>query len=179
MWQRDPQEAEQGLQDLRRLTRGALAEMRTMLLELRPVALVKTPLGDLLKQLVEATTSRTDLKGQADLDSCPTLPTDVHVNFYRVAQEALNNVVKHAGADQINVDLQATPPFALDLADSWQGQVKLIIEDDGRGFNPNHTTPGHLGLGIMRERAEAIGAELTIEGQLGQGTTVTLIWQND
>ena len=86
------------MSSLRRLTRGALAEMRTFLLELRPSSLINTPLSDLLAQLAEAVSSRSGLSFQLFIEKIPILPESVQVNFYRIAQEALNNVVKHAKA---------------------------------------------------------------------------------
>jgi two-component system nitrate/nitrite sensor histidine kinase NarX len=178
MWRREPDEAEKGLEDLRHLTRGALAEMRTMLLELRPTAVVKTPLADLLKQLAEAVTSRTELQPELNVEPVPTLPAEVHINFYRVAQEALNNVVKHAGASQVRIGLLSSPPLKSQPDDAWQGQVELCISDDGHGFDAAQIPLDRLGLGIMRERAGEIKAALTIKSQPDQGTVVTMIWEN-
>ena len=95
-----------------------------------------------------------------------TLPTTVHVALYRIAQEALNNVVKHAHASQATVGLR-----------SEEERVELCITDDGRGFDPGCVLPDRLGLGIMRERAQAIGATLTIESEPGHGTRVTVVWE--
>jgi PAS domain S-box-containing protein len=178
VWQRDPAEAQQGLDELRLLTRGALAEMRTMLLELRPAALIETKLHDLLWQLTEAVTGRTQLVAISGIEPAPSLPPDVQVTFYRVAQEALNNVVKHAEARHVTVGLHASPPLDTGRPDSWRGQLILQVRDDGRGFDPGEVEPGKLGLGIMRERAESTGAMLTIESRPGRGTLVTLAWQN-
>jgi PAS domain S-box-containing protein len=178
VWQRDPEVGQQGLEELRLLTRGALAEMRTMLLELRPTALVETSLNDLLWQLTEAITGRAQLDVKFDIEPIPPLPPDVHVTFYRVAQEALHNVVKHAGASQVTVSLRGSPPVPDNEAAGWQGQVILHVSDDGQGIDDGRSQPGQLGLSIMRERAEAIGAVLTIEGKRDQGTQVTLVWTN-
>ena len=87
--------------------------------------------------------------------------------FYRVAQEALNNIAKHSGARQVEVHLECQP-----------GQLSLLIKDDGLGFNPATIAPEHLGIAIMRERANSIGASLKIESQMGQGTTVELDWRS-
>ncbi len=178
VWQRDPAEAQQGLEELRLLTRGALAEMRTMLLELRPTALIETKLEDLLWQLTEAITGRAQLVVTFNIEPIPTLPPQVHVTFYRVAQEALHNVVKYAEASHVVISVHPSPPVLPQEADNWWGQLVLQVRDDGLGFDPNDTEPGQLGLGIMRERAEAIGAMLTIASQPGRGTQVTLAWQN-
>jgi PAS domain S-box-containing protein len=178
VWRRDPDEGQEGLEELRHLTRSALAEMRTLLLELRPSALVETKLGDLLQQLTEAITSRAQLEVRLDVAPAPTLPPDVHVTFYRVAQEALHNAVKYAEASRMVVSLRASPPFSPRQAGEWRGQVILHVSDDGRGFDPGLSEPDQLGLAIMRERAEAVGAMLDVESQPGQGTQITLAWQN-
>jgi signal transduction histidine kinase len=175
IWRRDPDQAQASLEELHRLTRGALAEMRTMLLELRPAAVIKTPLGELLAQLTEAITSRTNLPFQLFIEKTPPLPTEVHIGFYRIAQESLNNVVKHARAGLVSISLSATPP-QIDPAREWSGEVKLVIRDDGIGFNLQEVGAQHLGLGIMWERAAVIGADLDIESQPALGTTVTITW---
>jgi signal transduction histidine kinase len=165
LWERDPDQVRRSLEDLRLLTRGALAEMRTLLLELRPAALTKVALGDLLRQLAEAIATRIGVPVTQTVEGeCP-LPSDVRVALYRIAQEALNNVAKHSGASQVTVSLCCQP----------EG-VELLVSDDGRGFNVQDISPEHLGLGIMRERADAIGAMLKIESQIGQGTQVLIVW---
>ena len=78
--------------------------------------------------------------------------------FYRVAQEALNNIAKHSGARQVDLHLECQP-----------GQLSLLIKDDGLGFDPDSITPDHLGIAIMRERANSIGANLKIESQVRSG----------
>ena len=178
VWRRDPEEALEGVEELRYLTRSALAEMRTMLLELRPTALLETRLEDLLRQLTEAVTSRAQLQVVLNLDPVPTLTPDVHLTFYRVAQEALHNTVKHAEASQVTVSLRTAPPGTLQQGGDWQGQVILQVSDDGRGCDPARTGPDQMGLRIMRERAEAAGAMLDVESQPGQGTQVTLVWMS-
>jgi two-component system nitrate/nitrite sensor histidine kinase NarX len=79
----------------------------------------------------------------------------------------LNNVAKHSGASQATVRLCCGPE-----------RLALHIADDGRGFDVDGVPPTHLGVGIMRERAEAIGATLMIESEIGQGTDVTVVWEN-
>jgi signal transduction histidine kinase len=98
IWRRDPQQGMETLEKLRLLTRGALAEMRTMLIELRPSSVVNTPLSQLLAQLTEAITCRSGLPFQLVIENIPLLPEEAQMNFYRIAQEALNNVVKHGQA---------------------------------------------------------------------------------
>ena len=98
IWESDQDEGRQLLQDLRQLSRGALAEMRTLLMELRPAALVEANMADLLRQLGEAVTGRTGVPVTVTVEGQYKFPPDVHVALYRIAQEALNNVVKHAQA---------------------------------------------------------------------------------
>jgi len=175
IWRRDPNLAQNSLEELRRLTRGALAEMRTMLLELRPSAVTKTPLGELLAQLTEAVTSRSGLPFQFLIEQIPMLPEDVHTSFYRIAQEGLNNVIKHAQASLVTVSLSATPDLT-DTGDGWRGEVKLVIKDDGRGFSTPDSSHEHMGMSIIRERAAAINAAVIINSKPGSGTELTLVW---
>jgi PAS domain S-box-containing protein len=167
LWDLDPHEARERLADLRRLTRGALAEMRTLLVELRPDALAALSLGDLLRQLAEATAGRTRLEVNARVDGpLRRLPPEVHVALYRIAQEALNNVVKHADARHASLELSFTTDGAC-----------LRVKDDGRGFSTETAAPaGHFGLGIMRERAESVGARLGLASQPGEGTLLEVTW---
>ncbi len=177
LWRRDPIKAQASLEELRHLTRGALAEMRTVLLDLRPSSVIKTPLSDLLAQLTEAVTSRTGLKFQLFIEQLPSLPEDVHFSFYRIAQESLNNVVKHAQASQVAISLSATS-LVSDSSEAQSSEVKLMVRDDGCGFVVQEQSARSLGLSIMRERATAIDATLSVESQPGHGTTVTLTWHD-
>jgi signal transduction histidine kinase len=166
-WKRDPAEGQELLRELRQLTRGALAEMRTLLLELRPAALVEADLGNLLRQLAEALTGREGIPITVTVEGQGALPKPVHIALYRIAQEALNNISKHACAQQVTIELRREPI----------GYAELRISDDGCGFDQQPVASDHLGLNIMRERADAIGANLTIESEPGQGTLLTVIWQ--
>ncbi len=177
IWQRNPKMAQQSLVDLRRLTRGALAEMRTMLLELRPSAVIKTPLGELLAQLTEAITARSGVPYQLFIEQVPTLPEQVHTSFYRITQEGLNNTVKHAQAKLVRVRLSAAQDPSM-IGEEWRGEVKLVIEDDGVGFTIQDITTEHMGMSIIRERAAAINATISINSQPGHGTVLILTWQN-
>lgn len=162
---RDLNESKRKAVELRQLTRGALAEMRTLLLELRPAALAEAKLDDLMKHLVEAANSRTQTAIELELEGNCLLPLDVKLVLYRITQEALNNLVKHAEAKNALVRLQRMPE-----------QVSLWIKDDGRGFKPARVRSGHFGLSIMRERAESVGATFSLYSQPGQGTHIDVIW---
>jgi two-component system nitrate/nitrite sensor histidine kinase NarX len=166
LWERDPEEARRSLEDLRRLTRGALAEMRGLLAELRPTTLTDTELGDLLRLLGNAFTGRTNIPVAVTVSGLGVLPGETQVILYRICQEALNNIAKHAKASQVEIDVRRGP-----------GGQELIIRDNGCGFGTSELTPsGHYGLSMMRERAEAVGAVLTITSQRGQGTEVSIRW---
>jgi PAS domain S-box-containing protein len=166
VWERDPEEGWRALDELRRLTQGALAEMRAMLLELRPAALTEQGLGALLRQLTDAMMGRTRMPITTTVVGDCEVPDDVQIALYRIAQEALNNVIKHARASQAKLSLHCQP-----------GQVRLSIGDDGLGFDLESAQAHQLGLDIMRERAEAIGASLGIESQPGHGSRVEVNWR--
>ena len=168
IYARDPEQGAQRLEELRQLTRGALAEMRTLLLELRPAALADAPLPDLLKQLGEAVTGRARIPVEVVIEGPMELPVDVRLAFYRITQEALNNVAKHSGAHRARISLSSLP--------GHPGAARLTVEDDGAGFDPVAAGGGQLGLGIMRERAEAAHASLLVCSAPGEGTTVAATW---
>jgi two-component system nitrate/nitrite sensor histidine kinase NarX len=166
LWDRDQEEARKSLDDLRRLTRAAQAEMRALLAELRPSALTDTDLGDLLHLLGNALAGRLNIPVTVTVAKEVVLPPDVQVAFYRVCQEALNNITKHAKASQVEIQLQ------------YEGSVvELWVHDDGLGFEEAPVLMGHYGLSMMRERAEAVGAQLTITSQPGEGTELSMQWQ--
>jgi PAS domain S-box-containing protein len=168
LWRRNPAEGERRLAELHELTRGALAEMRTLLLELRPAKLLEMELADLLRQLAEAIAGRARVAVSVQIDGEAELPVDVKIALYRIAQEALNNVAKHAQAQRGTIHLRRLPDL-----------IELTVSDDGCGFVFDRIGPAHLGLGIMRERADAIGASLSVQSQPQQGTTITVRWAKE
>jgi signal transduction histidine kinase len=166
LWELNQAEASRRFEELRQLTRGALAEMRTLLVELRPSALTEIPLPDLLRQLCESLIGRARLPIQLQIEGGGKLAPDVQVGLYRIAQEALHNVVKHAKATQAVVTLRLNEAPCLSVA------------DNGCGFDPAAVPPDRLGLEIMRERAEAIGARLSISSEPGEGTQISVSWKD-
>jgi signal transduction histidine kinase len=171
IWARDPDKARQHLEDLRMLTRGALAEMRTLLRELRPAAFDEARLSDLLQQTADALMGKVGIPVTLTVRDTrshrvPPLPLDVRTTLYRVAQEALNNVAKHAAASKVTITVDQQP-----------GRVDLWIQDDGKGFDAQRVTADHLGLGIMRERVAAIGGTLSVESAPGAGTCIRVQWR--
>ena len=165
LWDRDQAEARRSLEDLRKLTRGAMAEMRALLAELRPSTLTDAELGELLRLLGNAFTGRTNIPAKVTVVGQGVLPADVQVVIYRVCQEALNNVAKHAAASLVEINLTHE-----------DSAIELSIRDDGQGFDPEQIASGHYGLSMMHERAEGVGARLSIKSQPGHGTEFTIRW---
>ena len=131
--------------------------------ELRPPELDTLGLAAALGRHVREWADRTGVHADVNVTrAMRQVPSDVEVMFYRIAQEALNNVARHAQATQVDVVLE----------DRGESTV-LIIEDNGRGFDPSQQT-GSLGLLGMRERASLVGATLDIESAAGKGTTIFL-----
>ena len=168
LWDRDQAEARRSLEDLRRLTRAAQAEMRALLAELRPSALTDTDLGELFHLLGNAVSGRINIPVKVIVAQDVILPAEVQVVFYRVCQEALNNIARHANASQVDIDLKDEGTA-----------IELRVHDNGKGFAPEQTLSGHYGLSMMRERAEAVGATLTVTSRPGQGTELILRWTKD
>jgi PAS domain S-box-containing protein len=167
IWERNPAEGKKRLEELRQLSRGALAEMRTLLMELRPAALMEANLAELLKQLAASIASRARVSVAVRVEGQTDLPPDVKVSLYRIAQEALNNVAKHSGATEASVTLV--------MADDASASVQLTVMDNGSGFDTSIGKPTHIGLDIMRERAAAINADLNVMSRPNRGTTVQVI----
>jgi len=169
LWQRDPTRAAQRLEQLRQLNRVALQEMRALLLGLRPKALTETGLADLLRQLIAMTAAQAQFRIDfAVFGETRKIPTEVQVAYYRVAQEALNNIIRHAEATHVMVQL--------DCDENTRYTVTMTIRDDGRGFDASTITSGHFGAKIMHERAASISAQLTVSSKLGAGTLIEMKW---
>ena len=146
---------------LHALTAGALSEMRTLLLELRPSVIEQTPFSDLVDQLVSAFESRRRAKCEVHLDrDVEPLPA-MKVALYRILQESLNNVSRHANAEHVHICLEVTGDA-----------LELRVRDDGEGFEMGSASE-HFGLRIMAERAAEIGATLRVDSRSGEGTTVS------
>jgi PAS domain S-box-containing protein len=165
IWAQNPDRAEQDLAEISRLTRGALAEMRSLLYELRTEDLVGVTLDDLLEQLVHAFIGKSHTALTLAVHGRTPLTPEVRVVLYRITQEALNNIRKHARAGKAEIVLE-----------SDGDRVTLRIQDDGRGFDPSATRSGRMGLKIMRERAASIGALLRVDSEPDKGTTVEVVW---
>ena len=151
--------------ELGRLTRGALAEIRALIFELRPEGLREEGLVAALRKHAAAVAARDGVPLEVDLPEEP-LPLDpgVEEELYRVAQEAIHNAVRHSDATKVVLSGGLDPERGI-----W-----LEIVDDGRGFELNVDRPGHLGLRTMAERAARAGGDLSSESSPGAGTRVRL-----
>lgn len=176
LWANNPVCGAEALADLKRFTHGAHDELRLVLSDLRDETLAATPLHQLLPRLLDDARARQRLLVDARLERTPLVAAEVQNALYRLAQEALNNVIKHADATRVQVRLSAGPALQASTARAWHGSIRLLVADNGRGFAPESVADGQLGLRGMHERAQAVGASLTIAGRPGVGTTVTVHW---
>ncbi len=160
----DPDAAQQTLQTLQNLTHEGLTETRNALQALRSNPVKDMGLSLALKNLAVATAERKELQLTLDLPRDDTLlPMLYQQNIYRVAEEALINIVRHAEASALTLSLKI-------------GRViELMIRDNGVGFDSQTAPDGHYGLVGMQERALLCHGKLTIESEIGQGTTIRLI----
>ena len=140
-----------------------LQETRLLIFELRPPILDEVGLAAALQARVEAVERRSGIVVRLDLEDVASLPSPVETALYRIAQEGLNNVLKHAEAGRVSLTL------------SRSGEsISLEIADDGLGFDPETAGQRGYGLGSMRERAEQLGGSLTLSAVPGEGTSLTV-----
>jgi PAS domain S-box-containing protein len=160
---RDPSRAAEPLDYVLSLAEAALAEMRALIFELRPDSLREEGLVAALVRQAAVLRASHHLEVQTEFGDEPELSFQVKEGLYRIAQEALNNVAKHARASRVCLRLEA-----------GDGQIVLAVEDNGIGFDPLGEYPGHMGLHSMHERAEKLGATLALESAPGEGTRLQL-----
>jgi PAS domain S-box-containing protein len=164
LWRVNSEKVFEQLMYLDELTQSALTEMRMLLLELRPSALQDVALSRLLQQMVRTVETRKQIHVRTHIDDLSDLSPAIKIALYRIAQESLNNMVKHSQATEAVLSLRRQ-----------DGQIVLSLQDNGVGFVGNQAKPTSLGLRIMHERAEEIGAELIIESNVNSGTTVKAV----
>jgi signal transduction histidine kinase len=168
LWERNAARGAERTKQLITLNRAAMSEMRALLLELRPESLPSSRISTIFQQLMDAAQGRKNIETQLVIEGIEgSLPSDVHVAFYRIAQESINNILKHSEATEFSVHLQ----MAAD-------QARLDIRDNGKGFVPQTTSSGGFGLNNIRERAKGIGASCEIQSQPGSGTHISVIWES-
>jgi len=159
--ERDPGAVKEKLGDLRELQRDALAEMRSLIFELRPGSLEREGLANALRTHVAAVEGRLGLPIVLDVADVGRLPLPTEDALYRIAQEALHNIVKHARAGTVRIELAREG-----------AEVVLRVSDDGVGFDPREVPDDHLGLAGMRSRAERVGGHLDVHSAPGGGTEI-------
>jgi signal transduction histidine kinase len=166
LWEVNPQAARQMLAQADATTRTGLTEARRSLQALRATPLEEFGLAFALRDMAEATARRADLRLDLEIgELAVNLPPVVEQGIYRIAQEALENVVRHARARQVSVKLINNPHT-----------VQLLIADDGIGLGPDQVASrhNHFGLRGMRERAAMLEGDLQITSQPNQGVRICL-----
>jgi signal transduction histidine kinase len=147
---------------LRGLTREAMRDMRLLVFELRPPILTQEGLIAAIQTRLDSVEARSGYQTTFIVEGKTQFPPEVETELYRIVQEALNNIVKHAQAQQVTVQL---------LQDNQY--LQLTILDDGQGFDvATAQQQGRIGLRSMKERAQKLGGTLIIESTPGRGTTL-------
>lgn len=159
-----PERLAQPINYIRSLADAGLAEMKALIFELRPESLATEGIIAALAKHAASLQARHEIGVHTDFCEEPSVALEVKEAIYRIAQEAMHNVVKHAEASQVSVRLAHD-----------NGHVMVEVHDNGVGFAVGYDFPGHLGLKSMRERAERLGGELEVESAPGQGTTVRAV----
>ncbi len=159
--ERDPQRARERLEQALTLCRASLEEARRSVLDLRTLPLAGKSLVEALGAMGRAFTAESGIRAQVHADIDLRLPLRVEAELFRIAQEALANVRRHAHATDVAITVRARGP-----------RVQLVVRDDGQGFDAAAGQEGRYGVLGMRERARVLGGALRIEGRAGRGTMV-------
>jgi signal transduction histidine kinase len=167
-WEANPPKARDLLGKSLAQTRSGLTETRRALQALRASPLDDLGLALAIRNLAESTAQRGGLLLTVDIAELEPLPPEAEQQVYRIAQEALTNVLKHAGAQRLAVRLSHSAPGYL-----------FSVQDDGKGFTTGAPLNGHFGLQGMRERADLLGAALVVQSAPGQGTEIRLTWPEE
>jgi two-component system sensor histidine kinase DegS len=177
---RSPEEAKQGLKEMRQEVRDCLTSVRQVIFDMRPMALDDLGLAAAIQQLGAKFQSRGMLEVQFEVEGTSVkLSKYVEIAAFRIVQEALNNVIHHAGTNRARVRMLYT-----------RSALSILVEDEGKGFDPQaeptedelaeqqeeqgFEQEGHFGLVSMKERAKIVGAQLNISSEPGKGTRVHL-----
>jgi len=154
-------DAERAEADVRALVVQALQDVRALAVELRPAALDDFGLVPAIERLAETFSERSGIKTMVEASLDERLPPEIETTLYRVVQEALTNVVKHAGADHVSIVISGR-----------DRSVAATVDDDGRGFDAESVRADALGLLGMRERLALVGGSLAVESSAESGTTI-------
>ena len=165
--------AQDHLSELRNMVREAMLDMRLLIFELHPPALEQEGLVAALRVRLAAVEARAGLQTELEVEGERRLPITIEQELYRIAQEALNNVMKHAQAQHVTIRLQYGQK-------AGRPTVFLQVRDDGIGFDPlTALNAGGVGLRSFEERAAKLGGRVTVESSPGQGTTVTVEFETE
>lgn len=149
--------------ELRELIRETAESVRALAVDLRPRVLDDFGLCAAIERLVETFLERTGISAEVDLEEgTERLPRDAELALFRIVQEALADIAAHANAHAVRVRLERRPHGVL-----------LVVQDDGRGFDPHTSSPDEIGLAGARERLRLLGGRLTVASAVGSGTTLT------
>ena len=168
LWKKNPESVIERLNEIRMLNSIALTEMRALLFNLRPSSFKSENLEEYIKELVKSIEIKSHLKISFEIVKKFGYPHEVELGFFRIAQEALNNIAKHSSATNAKIVLK-----------SLANKITMEIDDNGVGFNPKKTSPENLGLIIMQERAKMIGASLDLASNPGEGTKILVVYNNN
>ena len=163
--EKKPEKVASSVDLIKRLNRGALAEMRVILRELNYDTLLEFRMSELLAELADAAMAQTNVTIKVETQEEKKLPHNVHLTFYRIAQEAIQNIVKHAETGEAWIRFKAQ-----------DRQAVLQIEDKGQGFNPEASSSKGTELNTMRECAKDIGATIQLQSNLSMGTIIEVLW---
>lgn len=170
VWEPIPERAREMLEGMLKTSRTGLDETRRALRALRAAPLEEMGLALALKTLAEDFAARNEMTLELEVpEDINSLTPEIEHGFYRVAQEALENVIQHAGANQVQVKLEQS-----------EARLTLLVADNGRGFDTGQeASEQQLGLQGMYERADLLGAEIEITSEREKGTQVSLSKEND
>ena len=167
LWKKDPRSVLKRLDEIRTLNNVALTEMRSLLFDLRPSSFKNEDLGQHLRELVKSIGIKSKIPISVEIVKKYEYSHKIELSFYRIAQEALNNIAKHSSATKASLVLK-----------SLTGKIAMDINDDGLGFNIMDSSSENLGLIIMKERALMVGAVFTIVSNPGEGTSISVSYNN-
>ena len=164
----DPDQAERELEEVTKSVKSHVQEIRELIYDMRPLALDQLGLVGAIRQYVERFSQDTGIQSSFNISGDIALDPLTDVTVFRVVQECLTNVQKHAEASQVEVILQV-----------MDGGLEIMVRDNGRGFDPQNTTPGTVeggvGLTSMRERAGLVGGSLSVQSSPHGGCKITLL----
>jgi signal transduction histidine kinase len=164
----DPSLAVEEVEEAQQRAKDCLRELRAIMSDLRPTPLEILGLKETIMRYAEQFEEEYAIETSVDLKGLDSIPPSVELTVFRILQEELTNVRKHSGADTVKISLETS-----------QGDVVLTVEDDGVGFDPEmlqaaQESGEHMGLVAMRERAELLGGNLSVDSQPGEGTRVVV-----